>query len=76
MSEILYLGQAPNLPNMGSAHEHNLARRPNETEIIATAESIWDQLRRKQLLSETFLKQQRIKNSIRAFASNLLDLIR
>ena len=27
--------------------KHNLARRPNETDIIATAESIWDQLTKK-----------------------------
>ena len=53
--------------------KHNLATRPKETEIIATAESIWEQLNQHNLLPNHFIKQQKIKNSIRALASNLLD---
>ena len=54
--------------------KHNLATRPNETQIIATAESIWDQLRRQNALPDGFIKQQKIKNSIKALACNFLDL--
>ena len=54
--------------------KHNLANRPNETQIIATAESIWDQLRRQNALPDGFIKQQKIKNSIKALACNFLDL--
>ena len=55
------------------ALKHNLATRPKETEIIATAESIWKQLNQHNLLPSHFIKQQKVKNSIRALASNLLD---
>ena len=54
--------------------KHNIATRPKETEIIATAESIWEQLNQHNLLPSHFIKQQKIKNSIRAFASNSLDV--
>ena len=52
--------------------KHNLATRPKDTEIIATVESN-QQLNQHNLLPSHFIKQQKIKNSIRAFASNLLD---
>ena len=50
-----------------------MATRPNETQIIATAESIWDQLRRQNALPDGFIKQQKIKNAIKALACNFLD---
>ena len=53
--------------------KHNLATRPKETVIIATAESNWEQLNPHNLLPSNFLKQQKIKNYIRALASNFLD---
>ncbi len=53
--------------------KHNLATRPNETEVIANAESIWDQLKRQNLLPDSFIKQQKIKNAIKPLACNLLD---
>ena len=52
---------------------HNLATKPNETQIIATAESIWDQLRRQNSLPDGFIKQQKIKNAIKVLACNILD---
>ena len=52
--------------------KHNLATRPKDTEIIATAESN-QQLNQHNLLPSHFIKPQKIKNSIRTFASNLLD---
>jgi hypothetical protein len=36
--------------------------------------SIWDQLRRQNALPDGFIKQQKIKNSIKALACNFLDL--
>ena len=52
--------------------KHNLTTRPSETQIIATAESIWDQLERHNALPHIFPKRQKIKNSIKACACNLL----
>ena len=53
--------------------KHNLATRPNESQIIATAESIWEQLQRQNALPHSFIKQQKIKNSIQALACNFLN---
>jgi hypothetical protein len=47
-----------------------LATRPKESDIIASAESIWDQLQHKTLNPDSFIKQQKIKNSIKALACN------
>ena len=48
--------------------KHNLATRPNESQMIASAESIWEQLQRQNALPDSFIKQLKIKNSIKAFA--------
>ena len=53
--------------------KHGLATRPKESDVIAAAESIWDQLERQSLLPKGYMKQQRIKDSIRALACNFLD---
>ena len=53
--------------------KHNLATRPNESQIIATAESIWEQLQRQNALPDSFIKQLKIKNSIKALACNFLN---
>ena len=53
--------------------KHNLATRPNETQVIATAESIWDRLCNHIALPDSFIKQQKIKNSIKALACNILN---
>ena len=53
--------------------KHGLASRPKESDIIASAESIWIQLERNNLLPDGFIKQQKIKNFIRASACNFLD---
>ncbi len=53
--------------------KHGLATRPKESDIIAAAESIWDQLKRNALIPDSFIKQQKIKNSIKALACNFLD---
>ena len=53
--------------------KHGLTTRPNESDVIASAESIWDQLKSQNLLPDSFMKQQKIKASIKALACNFLD---
>ncbi len=52
---------------------HGLATRLTESDVVASAESIWDQLQRNDLLPDGYLKRQKIKNSIKALACNFLD---
>ena len=52
--------------------KHGLATRLKESDIIATAESIWDQLDREKLLPDGHGKQQRVKHAIKALACNFL----
>ena len=53
--------------------KHGLATRPNESDVIASAESIWNQLKTQNLLPDSFIKQQKIKASIKALTCNFLD---
>ena len=53
--------------------KHGLATRPKESDVIASAESIWLQLKRENLLPDSHLKQQKVKHSIKALACNFLD---
>ena len=53
--------------------KHGLATRPKESDIIATAESIWEQLDREKQLPDGYIKHQRVKHSIKALACNFLD---
>ena len=53
--------------------KHGLATRPKETDVIAAAESIWHQLKKDNLLPDSYTKQQKIKHSIKALACNILD---
>jgi hypothetical protein len=41
--------------------KHGLATRPKESNIIASAESIWEQLNRKYLLADLFIKQKKLR---------------
>ena len=53
--------------------KHSLATKPNNSDVIASAESIWDQLKTQNLLLDSFIKEQKIKASIKALAWNFLD---
>ena len=53
--------------------KHGLATRPKESDIMVTAESIWDQLKQENLLPDGYIKQQKVKNSIKTLACNFLD---
>jgi hypothetical protein len=53
---------------------HGLATRLTESDVVASAESIWDQLNRENVLNTRWLSEKRkIKNSIKALACNFLD---
>ena len=53
---------------------HGLATHQNTSDIIATAESVWDQISRQSLCKETDSHMKRAKNSLGALAFNLIDL--
>ena len=52
---------------------HGLVTRLTESDVVASAESIWNQLNRKNLLPDGYLKKEKIKNSIKALACKFLD---
>ena len=53
---------------------HGLTTHQNTSDIIATAESVWDQISRQSLCKETDSHMKRAKNSLGALAFNLIDL--
>ena len=54
--------------------KHGLATRPNSLEMMAVSEDIYDQLERKQIWKEGFFTKERVKNALRSFTYNCLDL--
>ena len=53
--------------------KHGIATRPRESDLIASAESVWEQLTRNNLLKNNFLSIERARNALRAFTFNILD---
>ena len=53
--------------------KHGIATRPRESDLIASAESVWEQLTRNNLLRNNFLSIERARNALRAFTFNILD---
>ena len=53
--------------------KHGIAIRPRESDLIASAESVWEQLTRNNLLKNNFLSIERARNALRAFTFNILD---
>ena len=53
--------------------KHGLATRLKESDVIVSAESVWDQLKQQNLIPDSYIKQQKIKNSIKALACNFFD---
>ena len=54
---------------------HGLATRPNNLEMMAVGEDIYDQIdRKKKIWKEGFFVKDRAKNSLRSFTYNCLDL--
>ena len=53
---------------------HRLATRPNNLEMMAVSEDLFDQLDRLNCWKEGFFVQDKVKNSLRSFTYNCLDL--
>ena len=53
---------------------HGLATRPNSLEMMAVSEDLFDQLDRLNCWKEGFFVQDKVKNSLRSFTYNCLDL--
>ena len=53
--------------------KHGLATQPKESDIIAIAELIWDQLDQEKLLPDGHGKQERVKHAIETLVCNFLD---
>ena len=50
---------------------HGLAQRPNEEEILASAEALWYQIQSKGICKDGDYYQRQAKNTLRAMAFNL-----
>ena len=53
--------------------KYGLAFRPKEPQMIATVESLWDQIERRSLVKNSSL-QNRVKTALRAFTYSVLDI--
>ena len=53
--------------------KYGLAVRPRETDLLATAESIWEQLERNDVLKDDVNRIHRLKNSLRGMTFNFLN---
>ena len=51
-----------------------LATRPNQLEIMAVAEDVWRQISRLDIFKQGRYVQDKIKNSLRSFTCNYIDL--
>ena len=54
--------------------KHGIAIKPKDTEIFAIVENIYDKIDRKGFCKENQISIQRLKNSLRAFTFNILDI--
>ena len=53
--------------------KHCIVSIPRESDLFASAESVWEQLTRNNLLKNNFHSIERAKNAIRALTFNILD---
>ena len=53
--------------------KYGIATNPGENDLIASAESFWEQLERNDLLSKDHNKIQRAKNTLRGLVFNFLN---
>ena len=53
--------------------KYSIAVRPRETDLLASAESIWEQLERNNILKDDPTRIQRLKNNLRGLAFNFLN---
>ena len=53
--------------------KYGIATQPKDSDLIASAESVWEQINSHGWLKNSFFKVERAKNTIRAFVFNILD---
>ena len=53
---------------------HGIAKQPDENEILASAEAVWNQIASKGLCKDGQYYQRRAKNHLRAMAFNLINI--
>ena len=53
---------------------HGLATYQKQSDILASLESVWDQINKKNICKETLNHIERAKNSLRALAFSLINL--
>jgi hypothetical protein len=53
---------------------HGIAKQPDEYEILASAEAVWNQIASKELCKDGGSYQRRAKNHLRAMAFNLINI--
>ena len=54
--------------------KHGIAKRPNEDDILASAEAVWHQIQTKGLCRDGSFFQRQAKNQLRAMAFNLINI--
>ena len=57
-----------------STFKHGIAKRPNEDDILASAEAVWHQIQSKGLCRDGPAFQRQTKNQLRAMAFNLVNI--
>ena len=58
---------------LGYGLNHGIATNLKESDILASAESVWDQICKNNISKESHYQVERAKNSIRTLAFNLID---
>ena len=53
---------------------HGIAKRPDDDEILASAEAVWNQIASKELCKDGESYRRRAKNHLRAMAFNLINI--
>ena len=54
--------------------KHGISTSPKSSTVLAYSEDIWDQIRRSNIHSNSEYTKMKIKNALRSFASNLIDI--
>ena len=54
--------------------KHGISTSPKSSTVLAYSEDIWDQIRRSNIHSNSEYTKMKIKNALRSFAFNLIDI--
>ena len=53
---------------------HGVALRPKQEDILPAIEGLFSRIKESQLIKDNYMAPERIKNALRSFAWNLVDL--